>query len=233
MSVEESFARIARQRDELVRAALDHVAFDGWSKTTLRTAAEDLGWSPMEIDRLFPGGIGQVIAHYVALTDRDMMDRLAAMDIKSMKIRDRIGAAIRVRLDLAEAHKDAVRAAVVHLSLPQNLLKSLRMTATTVDLMWQAAGDTSTDHNWYTKRGLLAGVYGSTLMYWLDDTSEHHQATWEFMDRRIGNVMMIPKVKARFGKAGKVAGGGLRMGRKIASCIPTPGRIARQFGGAR
>ncbi|PKR53064.1 COQ9 family protein [Thalassospira marina] len=233
MSVEESFARIAKQRDELVRAALEHVAFDGWSKTTLRTAADDLGWPEMEVDRLFPGGIGQVIEHYVALTDRDMMDRLAAMDIKSMKIRERIGAAIRVRLDLAEAHKDAVRAAVAHLSLPQNLPKSLRMTAKTVDLMWQAAGDTSTDHNWYTKRGLLAGVYGSTLMYWLDDTSDGHQATWEFMDRRIGNVMMIPKVKSSLGKAGKVAGTGFRVGKKIASCIPTPGRIARQFGGAR
>ncbi|AUG53532.1 COQ9 family protein [Thalassospira marina] len=233
MSVEESFARIAKQRDELVRAALEHVAFDGWSKTTLRTAADDLGWPEMEVDRLFPGGSGQVIEHYVALTDRDMMDCLAAMDIKSMKIRERIGAAIRVRLDLAEAHKDAVRAAVAHLSLPQNLPKSLRMTAKTVDLMWQAAGDTSTDHNWYTKRGLLAGVYGSTLMYWLDDTSDGHQATWEFMDRRIGNVMMIPKVKSSLGKAGKVAGTGFRVGKKIASCIPTPGRIARQFGGAR
>lgn len=233
MSVEESFARIAKQRDDLVRAALEHVAFDGWSKTTLRTAADDLGWPEMEVDRLFPGGIGQVIEHYVALTDRDMMDRLAAMDIKSMKIRERIGAAIRVRLDLAEAHKDAVRAAVAHLSLPQNLPKSLRMTAKTVDLMWRAAGDTSTDHNWYTKRGLLAGVYGSTLMYWLDDTSDGHQATWEFMDRRIGNVMMIPKVKSSLGKAGKVAGTGFRVGKKIASCIPTPGRIARQFGGAR
>ncbi|OSQ38261.1 COQ9 family protein [Thalassospira mesophila] len=233
MSVEESFARIAQQRDDLVRAALEHVAFDGWSKLTLRTAAEDLGWSPMEVDRLFPGGIGQVIEHYVALTDRDMMDRLAAMDIKSMKIRARIGAAIRVRLDLAEAHKDAVRAAVAHLSLPQNLPKSLRMTAKTVDLMWQAAGDTSTDHNWYTKRGLLAGVYGSTLMYWLDDTSDGHQATWEFMDRRIGNVMMIPKVTASLGKVGKVAGTGLRMGRKVASCLPTPGRVARQFGNMR
>ncbi|OKH88441.1 COQ9 family protein [Thalassospira sp. TSL5-1] len=233
MSVEESFARIAEQRDQLVRAALEHVAFDGWSKTTLRTAAGDLGWPEMEVDRLFPAGIGQVIEHFVALTDRDMMDRLAAMDIKSMKIRDRIGAAIRVRLDLVEPYKDAVRAAVAHLSLPQNLPKSLRMTAKTVDLMWQAAGDTSTDHNWYTKRGLLAGVYGSTLMYWLEDSSDGHKETWDFMNRRIGNVMMIPKVKSSLGKAGKVAETGFRVGRKIASCIPTPGRIARQFSGAR
>lgn len=230
MTVAESSARLQKQRDDLVRAALDHVAFDGWSKATLRAAAEDLGQDPMEVDRLFPGGVKQAIIHYVTLTDREMMDRLAAMDITSMKIRDRIAAAVRVRLDLVEPHKDAVRAAVAWLALPQNIALSLRLTAKTVDLMWQAAGDTSTDHNWYTKRTLLAGVYGSTMLYWLEDTSDGHSATWEFLDRRIGNVMMIPKIKSRVGKVGKVAGTGFKVGSKVVSCFPTPGRIRRQFG---
>ena len=42
----------------------------------------------------------------------------------------------------------------------------------TVDAMWRAAGDTSTDFNFYTKRGILAGVYGSVLVRWFNDTSE-------------------------------------------------------------
>jgi ubiquinone biosynthesis protein COQ9 len=57
-------------------------------------------------------------------------------------------------------------------------------------------GDTSTDFNWYTKRATLSGVYGSTVLFWLGDDSPGHAATWEFLDRRIADVMQIEKFKA-------------------------------------
>ena len=67
----------------------------------------------------------------------------------------------------------------------------------TVDVIWRAAGDTSTDFNFYTKRGLLAAVYASTVLFWLDDRSEDCAATWAFLDRRIAEVMQFPQVRAR------------------------------------
>ena len=63
--------------------------------------------------------------------------------------------------------------------------------------MWYAAGDTSTDFNFYTKRATLAGVYSSTLLYWLNDRSPGSEATWGFLDRRIDDVMRIEKLKSR------------------------------------
>jgi ubiquinone biosynthesis protein COQ9 len=63
--------------------------------------------------------------------------------------------------------------------------------------MWYAAGDTSTDFNFYTKRATLAGVYSSTLLYWLNDRSPGSEATWGFLDRRIDDVMKIEKLKAQ------------------------------------
>ena len=67
----------------------------------------------------------------------------------------------------------------------------------TSNKIWTALGDTSTDYNWYTKRATLSGVYSSTVLYWLGDNSPDHAATWEFLDRRIGDVMQIEKVKAK------------------------------------
>ena len=55
--------------------------------------------------------------------------------------------------------------------------------------------------NWYTKRATLAGVYSSTVLYWLGDDSEGHEATWAFLDRRIENVMQIEKMKATVRKS--------------------------------
>ena len=51
--------------------------------------------------------------------------------------------------------------------------------------------------NWYTKRATLSGVYSSTLLFWLGDDSPDHEKTWEFLDRRIGNVMQFEKLKAQ------------------------------------
>ncbi|WP_296992281.1 COQ9 family protein [Thalassospira sp. UBA1131] len=231
MSVNESMTRLQAQREALVEAALEHVPFDGWTKQALHAGAEDLDLAPGEVDRLLPNGIRQAIVTYVEMTDRKMIAALDEKGLENLKIRDRIATAVKTRLELVEGQKDTVRAALAFITLPQNAALGLKLTHGTVDAMWVAAGDTSTDHNWYTKRMLLAGVYGSTLAYWLDDTSEGHADSWAFLDRRIGNVMQIPKITAKIGKAGKFAAAPFKMGAKIARCMPTPGRMRRQFGG--
>ena len=68
----------------------------------------------------------------------------------------------------------------------------------TVDLIWKTAGDTSVDFNFYTKRILLTAVLTSTTTCWLADKSEGHKDTWDFLDRRIEDVMKIPKLNALF-----------------------------------
>jgi ubiquinone biosynthesis protein COQ9 len=72
-----------------------------------------------------------------------------------------------------------------------------RLAWRTVDAMWRAAGDTSTDFNFYTKRGILVGVYGSTAVRWFNDDSPDESATREFLAARIENVMQFEKFKAK------------------------------------
>ena len=40
------------------------------------------------------------------------------------------------------------------------------------------------------------GVYSSTLLYWLGDDSHGNQSSWEFLDRRIEDVMQIETLKS-------------------------------------
>jgi ubiquinone biosynthesis protein COQ9 len=44
---------------------------------------------------------------------------------------------------------------------------------------------------------LLAGVVGSTTLFWLDDDSEGGTETSDFLDRRIADVMRISSVRRR------------------------------------
>ncbi len=181
-------------KDLILDAAVVHVPFDGWSETTFRAATADSGVASALARALFPrGGVDLALAYH-ARGDGQMVARLAAMDLTTMRFRDRIATAVRSRLELAD--KELVRRGTTLFSLPQHAADGAKAIWGTTDKIWTALGDTSTDINWYTKRATLTAVYGSTVLYWLGDGSLDNQATWAFLDRRIDQVMQIEKVKA-------------------------------------
>ena len=51
------------------------------------------------------------------------------------------------------------------------------------------------------RRAILGAVYSASLLYWLDDDSDDHEATWAFIDRRIDSIMKFEKTKASAKKA--------------------------------
>ena len=189
-------------RAELLGALLRHVPFDGWTKRAVDRAAADVGRTPFDAERAFPGGVAQIIDYHSARADAAMTQALAAVDLVPMRIRDRITLAVHTRLDQNTADREAIRRAVAYLALPGHAVLASRCLYRTVDAMWYAVGDTSTDFSFYTKRATLAGVYASTLMIWLSDPSLGDKSpdgaeTWAFLARRIDGVMQIPKRRAR------------------------------------
>lgn len=209
------------QRDAIVMAALPHVPFDGWGPATLRRAAEAVGLGADAATRLFPGGSAAAVTHFMTLADRLMVSDLAALDLPSMKIRERIATAVKVRLQRWQPHKEAVRRALAITPFPPLAGRALGGWYKTVDAIWRAIGDTSVDFSFYTKRALLAGVYAATLFYWLDDNSEDGGATWSFLDRRIAEVMKIPKLRGAAVDKLQFLPNPLRIAQKV----------ARKFGG--
>ncbi len=187
-------------RDNLLLAMLPHVLFDGWSRDALAAGQKDLGDNAPDFNIVFPGGLREVAKHFGAHIDRAMLAELAAANIEKMPVRERITEGVRVRLRLLQPHKESIRRLLAFLSLPGNHLTGLRITLKTVDAIWHAAGDTATDFNYYTKRGLLAGVYGSTILYWLSDNSEGYVETEAFLARRINEVLQIPKFQSKITK---------------------------------
>ncbi|MCR9146176.1 MAG: COQ9 family protein [Rhodobacteraceae bacterium] len=181
---------------QLLEAIKPHVPFDGWSDAALRAAMEDLGLGPALVQAACPRGAVDLSLAFHEEGDLAMLSRLAETDLAGLRYRDRVAAAVRFRLEAVD-DKELVRRGVTLFALPQYALDGAQAVWGTCDRIWTALGDTSDDINWYTKRATLSGVYSSTLLYWLGDESEAHARTWEFLDRRIDNVMQIEKVKAR------------------------------------
>lgn len=180
----------------ILAAALPHVPFDGWSEATLRAAIADSGVAEGLARALFPrGGVDLALAFH-RQGDAQMVAELAAMDLGALRFRDRIARAVRLRLDLV-ADRELVRRGATLFALPQHAADGARALWQTSDAIWTALGDSPRDLNWYTKRATLSGVYGATVLYWLGDDSPGHAATWDFLDRRIEDVMRIEKIKAQ------------------------------------
>jgi ubiquinone biosynthesis protein COQ9 len=184
-------------REAVLNAALPHAAFDGFTDMVLQKAGAEAGLDKADVARLFEDGPTSLLEYYSTRTDAEMERRLGEMDLKAMKIRERIATAVKTRLAILKPHKEAARRAAAMLSLPLHAALGAKLVYRTVDAMWRAAGDTSTDFNFYTKRGILAGVYGSTAMRWFNDTSEDEAATDAFLADRIENVMQFEKFKAK------------------------------------
>lgn len=182
-------------KDAVLDAALAHVPFDGWSEATLRAGIADAGVAPGLARALFPRGAIDLALAFHLRGDALMVARLATEDLAALRFRDRIARAVRLRLEVAE-DKEAVRRGTTLFALPQHAVDGAKAIWGTADAIWNALGDTQKDFSWYTKRATLSGVYGSTVLFWLGDDSQGHQATWEFLDRRIEDVMQIEKFKA-------------------------------------
>jgi len=188
-------------RGPLLDALLPHVAFDGWTEPALKLAAEDIGISSEMAELAFPRGPLEALEDHLARENAALLAALEAKDLPSMKIRDRITVAIRTRLELGADTREVARRSMALMAMPQNLAMGPKALWQIADTMWRAAGDTSTDHNWYTKRMTLSGVYSAVLLFWLNDESEDYADTWAFLDRRIEDVMKIEKTKWQMRKA--------------------------------
>jgi ubiquinone biosynthesis protein COQ9 len=186
----------AAAKEAVVAAALPDAAFDGFSDAVLAKAGKAAGLEKDALERLFPEGARSLIEAYSLSVDAEMEKLLAEMDLAKMKIRARIAAAVLARLSVLKPHKEAARRAAATLTLPMNAALGATLMYHTVDAMWRAVGDTSTDFNFYSKRGILAGVYGATLLRWFNDGSEDEEPTRAFLAARIENVMQFEKFKA-------------------------------------
>ena len=80
------------------------------------------------------------------------------------------------------------------LSVPHRLPLANRLLYHSSHALWKAAGDTSLDGNFYSKRSLLMGVILSSELALLAKDKENHDITplvRPFVQRRIANVLWL------------------------------------------
>jgi len=186
-------------RLKLLEAIRPRVAFDGWGKVAFDTACANTGTSPEIARASCPRGALDLAVEYHRQGDATMAAALAKADLSEMRFRERVAHSVRLRLESED--REVVRRLAALFSLPTNMAEGTKLIWETSDVIWTALGDRSEDANWYTKRTILAGVFGSVMLFWLGDESEGAAESWAFLNRRIENVMGFEKFKAGLRKA--------------------------------
>lgn len=181
----------------------DEAVFDGWTDAARDAAASANGVDPALGTLAFDQGAMDMIEAWISHVDAQMIEAFPPERIAAMKIRERIHALIAFRFEAVTHQREALRRATAIMALPSNIARTAKLSWRTADLIWRLAGDTATDYNHYTKRTILAGVYGSTLMAFLDDETPDFADTHAFLARRIDNVMQFEKAKAKWTNKGE------------------------------
>lgn len=187
----------ARFRARILEAFPAHAARLGWTEAAFRAAYEEVQLSEGQALLACPRRAYDLLEAFADRADQAMLDALDELDLGKMKIRERVKAAVQLRLEAQAPYKEAARAMTRALAHPLRTPQGTRIVWRTADRIWRALGDTSTDENFYSKRAILSGVLASTYARWFADDSEGHEATWSFLDARIENVMQFEKLKAQ------------------------------------
>src|SRR5215813_10134220 len=138
-------ATISDLQERLIDAAVAHVPFDGWGETALLAAAKDLNIERGLALNAFPGGAAEMIECHSRLADRRMVAAFDSAVTAGLKLRERAALAIRLRLSAHGPQREAIRRALGVLALPIHAPLAARLLYRTVDAVWYALGDRSTE----------------------------------------------------------------------------------------
>lgn len=173
-------------RLEILEQLLQVDPFPGWDPDVVYPCLADKV-SRLEFSVHFPYGPESLIQTYHEWLRGHLRDAITQDMPIEIGTTDKIRWMVQRHFECLERNRLAESAAIRHVFHSTAIVHAPVHVFKLCDLMWQQAGDQSTDMNYYTKRGSLALIYVATLLYW-----HHHQAslqaTMDFFNGRLGNL---------------------------------------------
>ncbi|MET0547237.1 MAG: COQ9 family protein [Caulobacterales bacterium] len=181
-------------RARLLAAALDEAPDAGWTQISLQRAAATAGLDKGQAEWAAPRGAADLLDLFEDMADQAMLDNAG---LGSNSLRGRVRTLIMARFAYMQRHREALRRA----ASPSLAAEAPRRLWRTADRIWRRLNDPSTDGNFYSKRTILTGVLGASMLVFLNDDTADLTETEAFVARRLDDVMAFEKAKAAVGKA--------------------------------
>lgn len=190
-----------RLQDKWLQSLLPLVDREGWTDRAYTISAREAGISSEEMSLAAPNGISDLIERFFDRAEDDMLESLATQDMTGLRTHERVAAGIKAWLAALEPNRGAVKRASARGFLPWHAPDAAKRTWKTADAIWTAAGDTATDYNRETKRGLLSATLPTIVLYWLEDDYEDEELD-AFIESRLKGAMKFGQWGSKIAKPG-------------------------------
>ncbi|GLT62861.1 hypothetical protein SLA2020_354640 [Shorea laevis] len=187
--------RVDYQEEEarVLQASLRHVLRLGWSEEAMIAGAREIGVSPSIVGS-FPRKEAALVEFFMDDCLQRLIDRIdSGEDLKNFIPSQRISNLVRIRLEMQAPYISKWPQALSIQAHPLNVPTSFKHRAMLIDEIWHAAGDDASDIDWYVKRTVLGGIYSTTEIYMLTDSSPDFRDTWAFLDDRVKDAFDLKK----------------------------------------
>ena len=184
---------IGEKRRAIAETALEIAGDIGWNKHDLPFLIETRMQIAQGSVNLYFQSTIDIVSEILYQFDLLMLQRTDLQNIDKMHLK--VLALLSTRFREMLPIRRYLERITSFLSLPYNLPHAAKFAWKLADTIWLAAGDKSTDYNYYSKRSILSGVYSSSLLYFLNDDSKHIEDTISFIKCQLAGIVKIAKLK--------------------------------------
>ncbi|NXF96962.1 COQ9 protein, partial [Eubucco bourcierii] len=199
----------------ILTAALDFVPEHGWSAEAIAEGAKTLGLSVAAAGMFHSDG-SELVLHFVSQCNTKLCELLKQEQKKvqlgeeekkptDQFLRDAVEARLRMLIPYIEKWPQALSI----LLLPHNIPSSLNLLTSMIDDILHYAGDQATDFNWYTRRAVLTGIYNTTELVMMQDSSPDFEDTWRFLENRVADAINMSNTAEQVQSTGEAVVQGL------------------------
>ncbi|NWY07474.1 COQ9 protein, partial [Nothoprocta ornata] len=199
----------------ILAAALDFVPEHGWTAEAIAEGAKTLGLSAAAAG-MFRSDGSELVLHFVSQCNTKLAElleqeqKLVQLGETQKKTTDQfLRDALEARLRMLIPYIEKWPQAVSILLLPQNIPSSLSLLTSMIDDICHFAGDQSTDFNWYTRRAVLTGIYNTTELVMMQDSSPDFEDTWRFLENRVADAVNMDNTAKQVKSTGEALVQGL------------------------
>ena len=185
----------------------------GWSENLFDILSNKSSYTCKEIYDLFPEGYLSIVQIYLEEINEKMTKESEKINLIRLKTHERIRELCILRLNIMAKEKDLVSKTFLHLLLPHNYKFSSKNLYKTVDQIWFLAGDNSTDFNFYSKRMILASIYTSTMIHFINN--DNMDDTLFLLNKLLRRVSKIPQIKSNINNFIKIIPQIFKLGKKF------------------
>ena len=200
-------------RKEVLSDTKTYVIKYGWNEEMFSKVAKNSKYDTAVVLSLFPEGYISLIQVYLDEINAKMTKESKKLNLIRFKVHERIRELCILRFKIMTKEKKIVCKTFLHLLLPNNYNFSLKNIYKTVDQIWYLAGDSSTDFNFYSKRAILASIYSTTIIHFINN--DNFEETINLLNKQLKKVSKIPKIKERLSDYIKLASHFVKLGKKF------------------